>query len=127
MKRTRLKHTSTKQARLQREHRQARRDFLSEFPRCWFCGAPSTETHEIASGTGIRNLAFGLREAWAAACNHCNFHRLTDRKEYPVARQMAVKLVSDPEYFDLELICKIRGRALTATTLADVAAHLSWR
>lgn len=101
--------------------------FLGEFPHCWFCGQPSTEVHEIANGNGIRNLAFANRAAWAATCNNCNFNELTDKWKWPIERQLAVKLVNDPMYFDLLAICEMRGRAPTAIEIADLVPHLNWR
>jgi len=82
--------------------------------------------HEIASGTHSRPLAIADRSAWAAACSHCNCHLLTDKSKWPIARQLAVKLVYDPQHFDAARVNVLRGRAAGAVTLADVAAYLTW-
>lgn len=122
-----MRRISPKQQKLNRTYREDRKAFLVEFPVCWFCGAKSTEVHELANGNGIRNLAFGDRAAWCAACRRCNTHELTDKAKYPIARQLAVKLLRDPNYFDLSAINAMRGRAPTATTLADVVEWLEVR
>lgn len=115
---------SSKQAKLERAHRQERREFLEKFPFCWFCGDSATEVHEICRGNGIRNLAYGRREAWGSACNRCNFDELTNYAVWPIERQLAAKLVNDPVYFNLPVICEIRGRAPTAIELVDVVKYL---
>lgn len=127
LRRSRIKHKSSKQAKLERQHRQPRTIFLSEFQQCWFCGNTSTEVHEIANGNGIRNLAFAHRAAWAASCNRCNFHELTDKTKWPIERQLAVKLINDPAFFDLPAICEMRGRAATAIVIVDIVPYLAWQ
>lgn len=107
MKRTRLKHTSKQQAKRQRDHRPARQAFLVEFPTCWFCGAMATDVHEITNGP-CRKAAYSERCTWAATCNECNCHVLTDKRKWPVARQLAVKWINDREYWDLDKVNEIR-------------------
>lgn len=124
MKRSPIKQKSSKQAALERAHRAARRGFLGDFPSCWFCGERTTEVHEITRGNGIRNLAFGKRETWAAACSVCNCENLTNYAIWPLERQLCYKLCNDPAYFDLAVICEIRGRAPTAITLEDIVKWL---
>lgn len=81
---------------------------------------PATQTHEIACGPA-RGKAVYHREAWLATCETCHPYL----QGMAVERQMAVKLLVDPEYFDLDLICELRGRAKGAITLADVVDHLT--
>jgi len=84
--------------------------------------------HEIARGTGIRSKAFGRREAWCAVCTTCNTHDLCGYELWPLARQLAVKLVTDPAWFNLQVFnVEIRGRAPDAITLEDIAPYLDWR
>jgi hypothetical protein len=108
-----------------RQIRLARRDFWAvEFPHCWFCGDKSDAVHEVTRGSGIRNLAFSRRETWCSTCWRCNCHELTNYAEWPIARQLAWKLVHDPKHFNLAVINEIRGRAQTDIQLAEVAKWL---
>jgi hypothetical protein len=45
--------------------------------------------------------AFGVRALWLPACGACNCDRLTDKKSFSYARQLAIKLLIDPRHFDL--------------------------
>jgi hypothetical protein len=40
--------------------------------------------------------AFGVRAAWLCVCAHDNCHVLTDKAQWPLAKQLAVKLLKDP-------------------------------
>ena len=84
-----------------------RRAFKEEFPRCWFCGAPTTDCHEITNGP-CRKAAYGQRCTWGAACNNCNCNELTNKIKWPVARQLVVKWINDREYWDLDKVNEIR-------------------
>jgi 5-methylcytosine-specific restriction endonuclease McrA len=90
---------------------------------CQLCGKrQSDHVHEIASGPA-RKEALKHRAAWLALCESCH-RRMHDHSDFPIERQCALKLLVDPEYFNLEVICRLRGRAPTAITLADVAPFL---
>jgi hypothetical protein len=49
--------------------------------------------------------AFVEIAAWLAVCTDCNQNKLTDRKLFPIERQLALKLYHDPKEFNLEA-CK---------------------
>lgn len=38
---------------------------------------------------------------WGAACNQCNCDELTNKRKWPLARQLAIKWLRDREHFDL--------------------------
>lgn len=65
------------------------------------CGAHGGEVHEMTSGTAGRPLGEIEPATWLLACNDCNCNRLTDKAAWPVARQLALKLLCDFERFDL--------------------------
>jgi hypothetical protein len=83
----------------------------------------ATEVHEICSGPA-RQKALNHRETWLALCRGCH-QRMHTPSDFSIERQLALKLLVDPEYFNLELVCQLRGRAPTAITLADVSPYLS--
>jgi hypothetical protein len=90
---------------------------------CQLCGlTQATAVHEICSGPA-RKGALKHRETWLALCSTCH-HRMHDYSDFPIERQCALKLLADPEWFDLAMICFLRGRAETAIVLADVAPWL---
>ena len=108
---------------MENQFRKPRRQFLSEFPICWFCGFQSaTDVHEITRGP-CRVLAYGERCAWGAACRDCNCFRLTDKNEWPIERQLAIKWIRDREHFDLEKINEIR-RGIGLVSATDVAVWI---
>lgn len=76
--------------------------------RCAICGGTGNGTggvhvHEIIGGPS-RMRAFVERAAWLPACNPCNGDALTDRTAWPLAKQLAIKLELDPQWFDLDAI-----------------------
>ena len=97
-----------KQSAAYRQHEAERNAFLVEFGSvCAVCGAwRSTSVHEITPGRN-RMRAFGVRAAWLPTCAVCNCGRLMDKIEWPLARQLALKLIVDPEYFCLLSVRKI--------------------
>lgn len=125
-----MKPRSKKQAHLYGSHGPERNLFLHEFDhQCAICGARGVglvHVHEIIGGPS-RMRAFVERAAWLPACNVCNCDRLTDRIEWPIAKQLAIKLELDPEWFDLDKICEliaVKGhpnppRAVTAADVLD--------
>ena len=93
---------------------------------CDVCGrVEPKDVHEIARGPA-RNKAVTERCTWLAVCRACH-EDLDDYKTWTLARQLAVKLVVDPEFFDLDKFNALRGRSSRAITLVDVADYLDVR
>lgn len=116
-----MKRSNPKRAKADRRAAKPRAAFRDEFPWCWFCEeAAATDVHEMASGVGNRAKAVQERFTWAAACNDCNCHRLTDKSEWPLARQLAVKWINDRASFDRVAFNRLRGRADNAISWAEV-------
>lgn len=95
-----MRFQSKKQAAIYRQWSPKRRYWLQGFSHCFVCGYTSTEVHEIFNGP-LRMKAFVEPAAWLAVCTDCNQNRLTDKKEFPIERQLGLKLYNDPGHFDL--------------------------
>ena len=97
------------------------------FDRCWLCGVkaintwpPTLETHDIARGQN-RDKAKSERCNLVRACQRCHQGRLDGM---PVARQLAIKLLSDPDGYDLVRVNRLRNRADSAITDGEVLMEI---
>ena len=125
-----LKNQSSKRSKLDREVAPLRRAYLDLHPECMICQqSQSVLVHEISGGSGRRALSIGEPATWLAlgggmppGCHEQIHHSL---KEWSRARQMAYKLVRDPDNFDLDKVNQIlsggRGRPVD---WVDIAQHL---
>lgn len=119
-----MRRVSKKRSRLQREVGPMRRDFVLNAGACWTCRkARATDCHEMASGSH-RELALSERCTWLAVCTMCNCYRLTDKVEWPLVRQLAIKWINDAEYFNVEKFNLIRGRDRLAITWTEVVVQI---
>jgi hypothetical protein len=125
VKHSRLRPKSKKTAKEDRELAPIRRAYLVEFPNCMVCGQRSECVHEIASGTAGRAKSKAEPATWLATCVDCNCNKLTDKSEFPVKRQLAIKAVCDPKNFDMDKFnaCYTLGRR----HFDEVAEHLEWK
>lgn len=107
----------------------ARSKFKAEYGRCMICGHEwrsadyfprVLETHEIARGTA-RSKAVVCRAAWLVLCREHHV-AVGDLSKWPVARQLALKLIRDPEGFDRVAVNRLRGRQDEAITHDEVLA-----
>jgi hypothetical protein len=102
-------------------------EILAQFDTCVYCQErPATCIDHIAGGAS-RHKALSERCACNASCLECNLGDANDPTKFPLFRKLAVKLVTDGEFFDLEKFNRLRGRAPNAITLADITAFLDWR
>lgn len=116
-----MKRNTPKRAKADRRVAKPRAAFRDEFPWCWYCeDAPATDVHEMASGVGNRSKAVQERFTWGSSCNDCNCNRLTDKREWPLERQLAVKWINDREFFERVAFNRLRGRADNAITMAEI-------
>jgi hypothetical protein len=98
-----------------------RREFVEWAEVCWVCGkCRATDCHEMASGSH-RGAALSQRFTWLATCTFCNCYLLTDRKLWPLARQLALKWIYDQDHFHLTDFNLLRGRAPGAIGFSEVA------
>lgn len=76
--------------------------------------------HEIANGP-CRDKALDKPFAILVLCWHCNGHAVTNKKEWPEARQLAVLKEKSPEDYDLAAYCDlINPRAPNRITQDEV-------
>lgn len=102
-----MRKISKKTAAIYRKWGPVRKEFLWDHPYCFACGSGiDVAVHEMTPGKN-RMRGFVERATWLTACNHCNCDRLTDASEWPLARQLALKLLHNPEYFDLEAVRRV--------------------
>ena len=89
------------------------------------CQYAATDTHEICRGVH-RAKAVLERCTWLALCRG-HHSDMGDYELWPLERQLALKALVDPAWFDLAKINELRGRAPGAIELADVIKHLRMR
>ena len=119
-----MNHESPKAAANRRKYALVRSAFKGWAHKCMVCGnREATEVHEIANGFA-RQEALGKRETWLALCHWCH-EKLGDKHMWPVAKQLAVKLVKDPEWFDPVVVNVLRGRDPEAITLVEISEYLT--
>lgn len=51
--------------------------------------------------------SFVERAAWLALCTDCNQNKVTDKRAFPIEKQLAYKLVFDAAGFDLDACRRI--------------------
>lgn len=94
--------------------------YRKEFPQCQYCELnTATDLHEITPGPA-REAALSKRATWLHLCRECH----SELQGRPVELGCAVKLLEDPEHFDLSIVNEVRGRSSKAITLADVRRYL---
>ena len=67
--------------------------------------------------------SFQRRELWLPTCSACNCHRLTDYSEWPLEKQLALKLFVDPLFFSVSAVNEVAstpGRAILAVDESDL-------
>lgn len=118
-----MRNKSKKTARSDSTMKPVRDEFKMEFYICMKCmQAMSTDCHEIARGS-YRHNAKLHRCTWLALCRKCH-DDLGDQREWPITRQLALKLLRDPGGFDLAAFNKIRDRDDDAITMSEIVKHL---
>lgn len=101
-----------------------RDSFKASFRMCMLCNKrKAVDVHEIVT-RAKSDKSVEHRCAWLCLCRTCHDDEVGDYSRYPISRQLALKLVADPEAFDLATINKLRGNDPNEFTLADVAKHL---
>ena len=118
-----MNHESPKAAANRRKYALVRSTFREWSQQCMVCTfRECTEVHEICNGPD-RQVALGRRETWLALCRRCH-DEIGDKSLWPVERQLAVKLLHDPEWFDPEAVNIIRGRDPDAITIVEISPFL---
>ncbi len=121
LKRSPMPRKSPKMRKLESKHRAERLAYWKG-KTCECCGENrATQTHEIRPGAN-RLIAFKDRRFWLATCWWCNCFVLTGMK---LDRQLALKKLADPEFYDREFVLLETGLAVTAVTEAEVDAWIT--
>jgi hypothetical protein len=102
-----------------------RDEFRLAFDKCFLCGQPGTDVHEIARGP-FRAKAMEDPSAWLKVCGWCHENKFPTMT---IARQLALKMLCDPENYDRQKVNLLRKRQPDAVTEREVAreAHLLLR
>lgn len=80
--------------------------------RCMMCGtAYPSDVHEIVRKSQAPR-AWGVVENYLLLCRDC--HDMIHRHNIVIARQLAIKLLRDPDHFGLEAINEIKPGCPTA-------------
>jgi hypothetical protein len=87
---------------------------------CCLGGGAADDVHEIIGGSAHRMKAFVERCCWLRVSRA----KHDELQNMPKDRQLALKLLTDPEHFDLEQFHKVWGRPPTAITAAEVLEAL---
>ncbi len=133
-----MRRISKRREALNRQARPIRDRMIARAGCCMLCGASPRKphknlpaelsqlcVHEIANGP-MRHKALDKGFATLVTCWHCNGNRLTDKKLWPEARQLAVLLQESPEDYDLEAYLKLTSpQAMQRITQEEVSQH--WR
>lgn len=128
-----MKYVSDRRRRLVDAARPIREGLLARNDRCWICGhgprnpwrrkpreCSELSVHEIARGPH-RERALGRPEALLVTCWWCNSQKLTDRRKWPEARQLAALKRHSPKAYDLEAYNRlVRPRAPNRITEEEV-------
>lgn len=83
---------------------------------CAYCGGLPNDCHEILAGA-IRHKSYHERACWLRVCR-LPCHGIVQSADIPW--QLALKLLNDPEGFDLVKFHEAWGRPPTAVTVDDV-------
>jgi hypothetical protein len=110
-----LKRRSAKTAGIYKQWVPRRTDWLFEGG-CCLCGGAGQDVHEIIGGTAYRMKAFVEPCCWLRVCREHH-----DQLQYMAkVDQLALKLLTDPQNFDLDRFHSVWGKPTTAITPAEV-------
>lgn len=114
-----MRRVSKQRAREIRRAKPDRDQFAEDFQCCMVCGKRGgLQTHEIARGPH-RRKAYGKRCCWLRLCEEC--HDACGRyAQWPIQKQLALKMLRDPKHYDLDQFNAIRSRSILAVTQDEV-------
>lgn len=112
-----MRRVSLKRQRLNRSVKSIRDEYRYMFPQCQvpWCKSQGAHVHEISRGPA-RKDSLGVRAALLHLCP--TDHRQMD--VLPVAGQLALKKLADPDGYDRVAVNRLRGRQPEAITEAEV-------
>ena len=115
-----MRRKSKKTAAIERRMKPIRENYLLGHPLCHVCSRPTSDCHEIVRGSD-RWKAYQHPGAWLSLCRACH-DLMDDYSIWPPARQVALKMLADPQTYSLEMIQDLRGDHLVM--LEDVVQYL---
>ena len=118
-----MRRISENRRKLNAAAEQLREAFADEFRVCWVTGEPATDTHEMVRGAD-RPKAYGERCAWLRLSRRGHKLIHDNPLDWPIARQLALKLRWDGDFYDRQRVNVLRGRAVDAVTSEEV---LVWK
>lgn len=96
----------------------ARREWANGFGYCFVCRGPACDIHEIERKSHAPAFQWAHTCNYMSVCRTCHDGPLATMRH---ARQLAFKLLSDAEHFDLEIWNQLReGDGPPRVTLSDV-------
>ena len=102
-----MRSRTPKRAKVELEARKLEAVFLEDMNHiCIICGAASAGVHHMIAGPN-RGRALLVRASWLPLCWPCNSDKAEDKKTWPIHRQLALKFMCDPMFFDLYEINKL--------------------
>lgn len=110
---------SNKARRESRAHDQIHDNFMATNSVCCICGDPAEERHHICRGTFAKDASRYDTDTQLGTCGWCHEANLGDAEVYPVARQIAIKLVTI-----IRKVNRYRGRGPKAITAKDILPYL---
>ena len=104
MKRSRIRSVSSKRRKRMNEVRPLRQALVEAAGRCMACRVSARDArldcHEILNGA-LRDKTLDEPCSLLVLCWNCNSNKMTDKAEWPVARQLALLQLRDPDSYDL--------------------------
>lgn len=121
MKRSRINRISDKEQEFRKQWGPVRKAYAEKF-HCPLTGSYQTEVHEMIGGSS-RQVTRQEPCTWLALSRTAH----EEVQYWPKARQMALKLIHDPENFDLERFNELyrSGGREWPVTLTQIASHLT--
>lgn len=102
-----MRNRSPKMAAIYKAHAGMRRELIRWAEGCYHCGATDgLACHEMLNGPN-RMRAFGRVECLLVLCPRCNCDLFTNKRDFPLERQLAIKLLKDPANFDPRVIREV--------------------
>lgn len=121
-----MRRESKKASAIRRKYTPTRNEYKLNADRCQACKKnEACHVHEISRGPA-RQPSVGDRASWLALCPFCH-GAMDDLEVWPIARQLALKLMVDPLFFDPKKVNVLRGRQPDTITLADIVKYLQFK
>ena len=105
-------------------------EMIQEIGECMLCGYKDVsdpkfgvEVHEIYNGYG-REKCRGKRYGCLVLCWPCNSESMTDKRIWPVARQLALLKAKAPHWYNLSAWSRMVGPGVFRVTSEDVEKYL---